>query len=303
MSTDPHHGDTVGTVRRGHGAAASEAGPHPALITSYDSTPTLTLVLPPHLGKDEVLAGLARAIGQTRAGLARRARQFQHHVEEYAAAGDQLRQALCRGQVLASSDAASHLDEDIVEAFDLWPQYEAQTAAQTLATAGGQASVAVAAFPGQEPAASPAGWPDSPAAEAGLTSPPQAGEEIMPYIEAADEETLRRALRAVAGQLGDLRQAAVASHALSESAKAAADSQHTAALEADDAGSADADQLTAAAVQAYATSVGFGAGAFHIGYCINAVTAALTGGLGLTGPPSDQAAWEDPLPPGQVGHE
>jgi hypothetical protein len=45
---------------------------------------------------------------------------------EYAASGDLLRQALCRGQALGAKCAMATLDEEIVEAFDLWQQYEVQ---------------------------------------------------------------------------------------------------------------------------------------------------------------------------------
>jgi hypothetical protein len=110
------------------------AGQHPALITDHDSPPTLTLVLPPSLAKDQVLAGLATAIGQVRADLAARAQLFQHRVEQNAAAGNQLAQALCRGQVIAGEHAAATIDEAIVCAFGLWDQYEAQ-----LSTARGAA--------------------------------------------------------------------------------------------------------------------------------------------------------------------
>lgn len=114
--------------------AAMNSGQHPALITDHDSLPTLTLVLPPDLDRDDILIGLAAAIAQVRLDLATRIRQFQHRVEECATAGDELRQALCRGQVLGSEHAAAAIDETIIAAFDLWNQYEAQLSAAVDAT-------------------------------------------------------------------------------------------------------------------------------------------------------------------------
>lgn len=99
---------------------------HPALRTEHDDPPSLTLVLPGDLDNDQVLKGLAQAIGEFRTGLAAQVRRFQQLAEEHAARGDQLRQALCRGQVLAYGHDASTLDEAIVTVFDLWPQYQAQ---------------------------------------------------------------------------------------------------------------------------------------------------------------------------------
>lgn len=101
-----------------------KADQHPALIVDYDDLPSLTLVLPGSLGKDQTLHGLVQAIRQVRTDLVARARQFQQRVEECAASGDQLRQALCRGQVLASEHAAAAIDEGIVGVFDIWGQYE-----------------------------------------------------------------------------------------------------------------------------------------------------------------------------------
>jgi hypothetical protein len=107
---------------------------HPALITDHDSPPALTLILPPGLDKDQVLAGLAAAISQVRAEVAARAQLFQRRAEQSAAGGDQLSQALCRGQVIGGEHAAATIDEAIVAAFDLWEQYEAQLAARSGAT-------------------------------------------------------------------------------------------------------------------------------------------------------------------------
>jgi hypothetical protein len=89
-------------------------------------SPRLTLVLPGHLEHDSVLQGLVRAIEETRTGVAGRVQLFLRLEECYAANGNQLRQALCRGQALAGEHAAAALDEAIVETFDLWHQYEAQ---------------------------------------------------------------------------------------------------------------------------------------------------------------------------------
>ena len=99
---------------------------HPALITKHDDPPSLTLVLPDDLDNDQVLKGLAQAIGEFRTDLAAQVQRFQQIVERDAARGDQLGQALGRGQVLAYGHAASVLDEAIVTVFDLWPQYETQ---------------------------------------------------------------------------------------------------------------------------------------------------------------------------------
>lgn len=99
---------------------------HPSLITEDVDPPSLTLILPGHLDADQTLASLARAISQTRADLVGWVRQFQQRVLAYAASGDQLRQAQCRGQVLAGEHAISHLDENIIEVFDIWDQYENQ---------------------------------------------------------------------------------------------------------------------------------------------------------------------------------
>ena len=101
-------------------------GDHPAPRTDYLELPTLTLVLPPGLGRDVILTGLAAAIAQVRLELAARMRQFEQLKKECGTAGEDPRQALCRGQGLAFAHAASHIDEAIVEAFDLWRQYEAQ---------------------------------------------------------------------------------------------------------------------------------------------------------------------------------
>jgi hypothetical protein len=102
------------------------ASQHPALSAEPDELPSLTLVLPPGLENDQTLAALVRAVAEVRGGLAARSRQFQQLAEGHAARGDQVSQALCRGQALGTEHAASAIDEAIVEIFDLWPQYEAQ---------------------------------------------------------------------------------------------------------------------------------------------------------------------------------
>jgi hypothetical protein len=102
------------------------ADQHPALITAHDDPPSLTLVLPGDLDHDQILAGLVQAISEVRTNLAVRVRQSQQGVERCAACGDQLGQALCRGQVLAHDHDASAIDEAIIEVFGLWPQYETQ---------------------------------------------------------------------------------------------------------------------------------------------------------------------------------
>jgi hypothetical protein len=103
---------------------------HPALADEHDDLPTLTLVLPAHLDADQTLHGLAQAIGQTRAALARRAREFQRLEAGYAATGDQLHRALSRGQALGSQHATAALDEAIIETFNLWDQYRTHGSAQ-----------------------------------------------------------------------------------------------------------------------------------------------------------------------------
>jgi hypothetical protein len=105
-------------------------GQHPGQAGEHDDLPTLTLVLPAHLDADETLRGLTRAIGQTRAALARRAREFQRLEASYAASGDQLHRALSRGQALGSGHAVAAIDEAIIETFSLWDQYPVHEAAQ-----------------------------------------------------------------------------------------------------------------------------------------------------------------------------
>jgi predicted transcriptional regulator len=102
--------------------AASEH--HCVLSAEPGDLPALTLVLPGDLGKDGTLTGLIEVIGQVRSTLSRRAGQSGCRVEQCAASGDQLGQALCRGQLLANWSAIATIDGAITEVFDLWPQYE-----------------------------------------------------------------------------------------------------------------------------------------------------------------------------------
>jgi hypothetical protein len=99
-------------------------GHDPALRTDDYALPSLTLVLPGGLGKDETLQRLAQAIGQVRTTLDQRARVFEGRVRECTAEGNKLGQALCRGQVLANHAAAATIDEAITEVFDLWSQLD-----------------------------------------------------------------------------------------------------------------------------------------------------------------------------------
>jgi hypothetical protein len=100
------------------------------LTVDRGEVPGLTLVLPAGLGKDHVLVGLAEAIARARTTIAGRARLFRRRTGECAASGDSLGQALCRGQVLASEEAAATIDEAIVETFELCGQYDTQLAQQ-----------------------------------------------------------------------------------------------------------------------------------------------------------------------------
>jgi hypothetical protein len=102
------------------------ADEHPALSADDDGLPSLTLVLPEHLGHDLTLQGMVAAVGKVRSGLAFRVQLFRDLQDNCAARGDELRRALCRGQVLAGVHAAALIDEAIVEVFGLWDQYEEQ---------------------------------------------------------------------------------------------------------------------------------------------------------------------------------
>jgi hypothetical protein len=104
----------------------ASADEHPALRTEHSDLPNVTLVLPAHLDADQALRGLLTSIEQTRDGLLSWARRFRQLEKGYAASGDRLCQAQCRGQSLGPEHAAGMLDQEIIEAFDLWQQYEAQ---------------------------------------------------------------------------------------------------------------------------------------------------------------------------------
>jgi hypothetical protein len=106
---------------------------HPGLSTDDSAIPALTLVLPGDAG--EALENLARAVSETRAQMVSWVTLFKQRRNECAARGDQLGQAMAQGQVLAGEHIIDHLDENIVETFDLWDQYETQVPAQ-----GGTAS-------------------------------------------------------------------------------------------------------------------------------------------------------------------
>jgi hypothetical protein len=84
--------------------------------------PSLTLVLPGDLGKDETVQRLAQAIGQVRITLDQRAQLMERRVRARETEGNKLGQALCRGHVLANHAAAATIDEAITEVFDLWSQ-------------------------------------------------------------------------------------------------------------------------------------------------------------------------------------
>jgi hypothetical protein len=99
---------------------------HPALSAGHDDVPGLMLVLPGHLDASRALQSLVVSIEQARASLAGRVRRFRQLEQGYAANGDRVRQALCRGQALGAGHAAATLDEEIIQAFDLWQQYDAQ---------------------------------------------------------------------------------------------------------------------------------------------------------------------------------
>ena len=102
------------------------ADERPALAADSYDLPSLTLVLPERLEHDLMLQGIVAAIGKVRTGLAFRAQLFRNLECNCAARGDELRRALCRGQLLAGAHAAAVIDEAIVEVFGLWDQYEEQ---------------------------------------------------------------------------------------------------------------------------------------------------------------------------------
>lgn len=113
---------------------------HPALTTGHSDVPGLSLVLPDHLDSSRTLQGLVASIEQARAGLADRVRRFRQLEASYAAGGDGVRQALCRGQALGTGHAAAVLDEEIIQAFDLWQQYDVQVPGSGSGSTGHAAS-------------------------------------------------------------------------------------------------------------------------------------------------------------------
>ncbi|HEY5986482.1 MAG TPA: hypothetical protein VIV12_08910 [Streptosporangiaceae bacterium] len=97
-------------------------------------------------------------------------------------------------------------------------------------------------------------------------------DDISPYIEVADEATLRRTLHVVMDHLDRLRQVATASVAMGESAKGAAQDSHALALAAAQAWCSAAPprpDLAADAVETYFCYLGFATAAFHINFCVN----------------------------------
>jgi hypothetical protein len=104
---------------------------HPALSEDYDDVPSLTLVLPGGLSKDQILAGVVQAVGHARTEIAARAIQFRLLAEGDAFTGDAVSQALFRGQALGGENATAMIDEAIVEVFVLWDQYESQCLSET----------------------------------------------------------------------------------------------------------------------------------------------------------------------------
>ena len=114
-------------------------------------------------------------------------------------------------------------------------------------------------------------------------------DDISVYVEAADQATLRRTLRAVLDHLDLLNQIAAASAAIGQSTKDQAYGRYTAAVQAPGppGSTGPASQARAADfTEAYFTHLGFVCGAAHIGYCVHGVTAAIACGLGL-----DLARW------------
>ena len=119
---------------------------HPALDQNSPDLPSLTLVLPD--GTEQLTADLAWAICQTRASMVTWAQWSQRQRDECATSHDLLGQAAARGQMLAAEHVIAHLDESLVEAFDLWDQYERQ-----IPPPGGSPGPGPAACPDASPAA------------------------------------------------------------------------------------------------------------------------------------------------------
>jgi hypothetical protein len=120
-------------------------------------------------------------------------------------------------------------------------------------------------------------------------------DDISPYIEAADQPTLRRTLRTVLDHLDTLNQIAAASTAIAQSAKDHAHHTHAAAQAATAPGTGpESHALPATAADTYFSYLGFVCGAYHISYCVNGITAAIASGLGLTGWPPDDHEHGEP---------
>jgi hypothetical protein len=100
--------------------------PAPAPAPDDDEPPSLTLVLPAGLDATATLQGLAGAVCRTRADMVSWLETFRQRARACAAGGDQPGEARCRGQVLAAEHVIGHLDENLVDAFSLWDQYDQQ---------------------------------------------------------------------------------------------------------------------------------------------------------------------------------
>ncbi|HUY46325.1 MAG TPA: hypothetical protein VMV92_11440 [Streptosporangiaceae bacterium] len=97
---------------------------HPALDTGPENLTAVTLALPADVSKDQVVQGVIQVIGEARGTLEPRASLFQQRTGEYEASGQRLRQALRRGQFRANLPAIVAINEAIIGASSLWPQYE-----------------------------------------------------------------------------------------------------------------------------------------------------------------------------------
>ncbi len=109
-----------------------------------------------------------------------------------------------------------------------------------------------------------------------------------------------------AGGVAGVLQVAAASTAIGQSAKDHAHHTHAAAVQAATAAMAgstgpggsgpDSHALaaTASATDAYFSYLGFVYGAYHIGYCVQGITAAIACGLGLTGWPPGEGEHGEP---------
>jgi hypothetical protein len=99
--------------------AATGASESPALGLSPG--PDLVLILPDDITETETLESLVQAIGKARGLLMNMAillAQTGALVDD-----DPIRRALLTGQSAAFAEAVRHINEQIVEQFDLWPQY------------------------------------------------------------------------------------------------------------------------------------------------------------------------------------